>query len=80
MKSRRQSEESESGSIQDVTEQEPSKDLRLSPILSISDDDAVIPFPGKKEKRKKKGKSSTPKKAPPEDDPTNDNDDKMDED
>ena len=77
MQEAKESEDSDSGSIQDVTEKEPPRDLRLSPrlspILSLSDNE-IIAFPGKKGKQKKKGKSSTPKQASQKDDPPKDND------
>ena len=82
MQEAKENEDSDSGEIQDVTEKEPPQDLRLSPklspILSLSDDE-IIPFPGKKGKQKKKGKSSTPKQASPKDDPSKHDNNDMDE-
>ena len=78
MREAQESNDSDSGSIQDVTEKEPPRDLRLSPktspILSLSDNE-VIAFPGKNSKQKKKGKSSTPKQASKKDDPPKDDND-----
>ena len=81
MREARESNDSDSGSIEDITEKEPPKEIRLSPktspILSLSDNE-VIAFHGKKNKQKKKGNSSTPKQASKKDDPPKDNND-MDE-
>ena len=83
MKGSKDNDVSDTGSIVEVEDDEPPKDHRLSPILSLSDKDdlAVIPFPNKtRRKKKSKSKSSTPRQALQEDDGKRDVYENMDED